>query len=100
MKTTFFIIFLSFILQTHAFSQSNEETVSVNKIEGSLLVPESKKAIPVVLIIAGSGPTDRNGNSIVGVTAQSYKLLAEDLAKNALRQAWRGQKRRSGHEGR
>ena len=30
---------------------------------GSLLLPQSAKPVPVVLIIAGSGPTDRNGNS-------------------------------------
>ena len=29
---------------------------------GSLLLPQSDKPVPVVLIIAGSGPTDRNGN--------------------------------------
>ncbi|MCU0390939.1 MAG: lysophospholipase [Thermoflexibacter sp.] len=84
MKTTFLIIFLGFILQTYAFSQSKEETVSVNKIEGTLLTPEPKKTVPVVLIIAGSGPTDRNGNSIAGVTAQPYKLLAEEFAKNEI----------------
>ena len=30
---------------------------------GTLLIPKSKTAAPVVLIISGSGPTDRNGNS-------------------------------------
>lgn len=34
---------------------------------------------PVVLIIPGSGPTDRNGNNPQGVTANSYALLAQDL---------------------
>jgi uncharacterized protein len=35
---------------------------------------------PVVLIIPGSGPTDRDGNNPLGVTAASYRLLAEALA--------------------
>jgi uncharacterized protein len=35
---------------------------------------------PVVLIIPGSGPTDRDGNNPLGVTAGSYRLLAEALA--------------------
>lgn len=35
---------------------------------------------PVVVVIPGSGPTDRNGESPLGVKAQSYKLLAEALA--------------------
>lgn len=83
----FFVIILSLILGFlvgNVLAQPNpmEEIVKTNKIEGTLLVPDAKKAIPVVLIIAGSGPTDRNGNSVAGVAAQPYKLLAEDLAKN------------------
>jgi pimeloyl-ACP methyl ester carboxylesterase len=35
---------------------------------------------PVVLVIPGSGPTDRDGNSPLGVTAASYRLLADALA--------------------
>ena len=35
---------------------------------------------PVVLIIPGSGPTDRDGNNPLGITAASYRLLAEGLA--------------------
>lgn len=38
------------------------------------------KGSPVVLIIPGSGPTDRNGNNPMGVTAAPYRLLAEALA--------------------
>jgi pimeloyl-ACP methyl ester carboxylesterase len=35
---------------------------------------------PVVLIIPGSGPTDRDGDNPMGVTAAPYRLLAEALA--------------------
>src|SRR6476661_2610464 len=35
---------------------------------------------PVVLMIPGSGPTDRDGNSPLGLAASSYRLLAEVLA--------------------
>jgi alpha-beta hydrolase superfamily lysophospholipase len=35
---------------------------------------------PVVLIVPGSGPTDRDGNSRLGVTAAPYRMLAESLA--------------------
>ncbi len=35
---------------------------------------------PVVLIVPGSGPTDRDGNNPLGVHANSYKHLAEQLA--------------------
>jgi uncharacterized protein len=37
------------------------------------------KGAPVVLIIPGSGPTDRDGNSPLGMTAGSIRLLAEAL---------------------
>lgn len=35
---------------------------------------------PIVLIIPGSGPTDRDGNNPMGVKAAPYRLLAEALA--------------------
>lgn len=35
---------------------------------------------PAALIIAGSGPTDRDGNSRLGINASTYHLLAEGLA--------------------
>ena len=34
---------------------------------------------PIALIIPGSGPTDRDGNSPFGIRAASYRLLAEGL---------------------
>ena len=47
-------------------------------LEGTY-VDAGKKA-PVVLIIPGSGPTDRDGNNPMGMTAAPYRLLAEALA--------------------
>ena len=41
---------------------------------------DAGKGSPVVLIIPGSGPTDRDGNNPMGVTAAPYRLLAEALA--------------------
>jgi uncharacterized protein len=41
---------------------------------------DAGKGTPVVLIIPGSGPTDRDGNNRLGVTAAPYRLLAEALA--------------------
>lgn len=41
---------------------------------------DAGKGASVVLIIPGSGPTDRDGNNPLGVTAASYRLLAEALA--------------------
>ena len=52
-------------------------------LKGSLVRAEDPTA-PVVLIIPGSGPTDRDGNSPLGITAGSYRLLAEGLGANGI----------------
>jgi uncharacterized protein len=55
-------------------------------IQGSLLLPANVPAkCPVVLIIAGSGPTDRDGNNpgIPGAN-NCYKLLAKGFAANGI----------------
>ncbi|MBD8599720.1 MULTISPECIES: alpha/beta hydrolase [unclassified Pseudomonas] len=49
---------------------------------GTLLLPKSTKPVPVVLIIAGSGPTDRDGNNSDGGRNDSMKRLALILAKH------------------
>lgn len=47
-------------------------------LEGTFV--DAGKGAPVVVIIPGSGPTDRDGNNPMGVTAAPYRLLAEALA--------------------
>jgi uncharacterized protein len=55
---------------------------STNKIYGSLTeISGAKQKNVVVLLIAGSGPTDRNGNSIAGVKCNSYAILCDSLLK-------------------
>ncbi len=50
-------------------------------IYGTLTLPENNENnIPVVLIIAGSGPTDRNGNSAIAGNNNNLKMIAEQLA--------------------
>jgi uncharacterized protein len=44
------------------------------------LTMAAENGAPVALIIPGSGPTDRNGDSRLGVKASTYRLLAEELA--------------------
>ena len=88
MKTTLFI-FLSFCsLLSPIFAQTHEENVVLKQnkgvLDGTLLMPNSTKKVPIVLIVAGSGPTDRNGNSSLNVTAKPYQLLAEGLANNGI----------------
>lgn len=55
-------------------------TISTSIIKGTLLTPNNIKKIPLVIFIAGSGPTDRNGNSGM-LKNNSLKFLAEDLAE-------------------
>ncbi|MCW3111448.1 MAG: alpha/beta hydrolase fold protein [Segetibacter sp.] len=50
-------------------------------IVSTLTTPKIFKKIPVTLIIAGSGPTDRNGNNQM-MKNESLKLLSYSLANN------------------
>ncbi len=81
MKKLILIPFLFFVL--NLYSQV-EKTISLKvdsiKIEGTLLLPDTTEKIPVALIIAGSGPTDRNGNNPM-MKNNSLKMLADSLAK-------------------
>ena len=52
-------------------------------LKGTMLAPASGGA-PIMLIIPGSGPTDRDGDNPLGVKAASYKLLAEGLAARGI----------------
>ena len=51
------------------------------ELGGTLVMPRGAAGrVPVVVIIAGSGPTDRNGNSLMGIRPNSYAQLAWQLA--------------------
>ncbi|MBE9606802.1 alpha/beta fold hydrolase [Acetobacteraceae bacterium H6797] len=51
-------------------------------LEGTLLTPWADA--PLVLIIPGSGPTDRDGNNSLGIRAAPYRLLAQGLAARGM----------------
>lgn len=52
---------------------------------GTLERPQTRSRVPVVLIVAGSGPTDRNGNSpMLPGANNSLKLLAKALATRGI----------------
>jgi len=53
--------------------------IAAGQLNGTLVQPVGKAAA-TVLILAGSGPTNRDGNNPLGVKANSYRLLAEGLA--------------------
>lgn len=69
-------------------STRNEQvsiTTPGGTVHGTLLLPPVAGKVPVVLLIAGSGPTDRDGNSplLTGGPA-SLRLLAEALAHSGI----------------
>jgi len=51
-------------------------------LHGTLLAADAPTAVAVIL--PGSGPTDRDGNSPLGVAASTYRLLAEGLAEQGI----------------
>lgn len=52
-----------------------------NEIKGTLDTPDGKNTYPLAIIVAGSGPTDRDGNSPLGVSANTYKMIASCLGQ-------------------
>lgn len=53
-------------------------------LHGTLLLPQSAEPVPVALLIAGSGPTDRDGNNPNGGRNDNLKRLAQVLAKHGI----------------
>ena len=49
-------------------------------LEGTLTMPNTEGVHPLVFIIAGSGPTDRDCNSVLGIKTNTFKMIAEGLA--------------------
>ena len=78
-----FFLFISTSLAAQSLEEDLTLTTDTGNIEGSLLCPKAKKQVPLVLIIAGSGPTDRNGNNAL-MENNSLKMLAEGLAENEI----------------
>jgi len=65
-----------------------EEDIQLNIateiIYGTVTLPEIYNEVPVVLIIAGSGPTDRNSNNAHGLLTDSSKMIAYELAQKGI----------------
>ena len=66
----------------------HEENILLNAgtetIYGTATLPEIHSDVPVVLIIAGSGPTDRDSNNAYGLLTDSSKMIAYELAQNGI----------------
>ena len=78
---------LLFLVFSFAYAQDSlfvSKELSINKyIDGTLLLPKDEKASHLAIIIAGSGPTDRNGNQNF-MKNNSLKKLAEGLTHNGI----------------
>jgi len=56
--------------------------LSAGQLRGTLV--NVRNSDPVVLIVPGSGPTDRDGNGPLGLKTDAYKLLAGALAEEGI----------------
>ena len=87
MKKLLYIVIL--IASSAAFSQNTPlfktENIAINSLlNGTLYAPiKQNNTTNLVILIAGSGPTNRDGNQI-GLTNNSLKLLAESLVNNGI----------------
>ena len=65
--------------------QQLEHTTPWGRLCGTLVLPEGDGPWPGVLLIAGSGPTDRDGNSpLLPARIDNLKRLAEQLAARGI----------------
>ena len=64
----------------------SEREVAIAGPQGLLAgtLHEAAAGAPVVMIIPGSGSTDRDGNNPLGLKAGTYKLLAQELASRGV----------------
>lgn len=80
-----YLFLLSFLVSLNFYAQDVNLVMKTPEgdLEGSLLLPAQKTPVPVVLIISGSGPTDRNGNNSE-MENNSLKMLAKEFQKNGI----------------
>ncbi len=87
MRVRIILILALLFFVGNIYPQSIGDTIQLSVkdgyIEGTLLVADSERKTPVVIIIAGSGPTDRNGNN-PSMINNSLKMLAEGLMENGI----------------
>jgi len=72
------LLFLPLFIAAQSPVIKNEVIISEN-IKGDLYLPEKSNG-NLVVVIAGSGPTNRDGNQ-PGMRTNAYKLLAQSLAE-------------------
>ena len=89
MKQLFLFLVFVISFQFVNAQKNKSEELFINsfdslRLSGTLLIPKKKvDKLPLAIIIAGSGPTDRDGNNMM-MTNNSLKYLAEGLAKSKI----------------
>lgn len=79
---SFFIFLLTALLSFAQTPNIKEISIDPQLIGDLYSTVNSNKNL--VIIIPGSGPTNRNGNSYMGLRSDSYKMLAQALAEKSL----------------
>ncbi|WP_298409868.1 alpha/beta fold hydrolase [Janthinobacterium sp.] len=81
------VVVMMLALPAHAAGSEQEATLAVHGgvLHGTLSLPDGQGKVPVVLLHAGSGPTDRNGNSaMLPGQNNALRMLADALARNGI----------------
>jgi alpha-beta hydrolase superfamily lysophospholipase len=82
------VLISAFLIAAAPASPAQEPvTVSIpaGQLSGTLMLPaDMSRPVPVALIIAGSGPTDRDGNQSAFLKTDAYKKLAQGLAARGI----------------
>lgn len=90
MKKRIYYLILALALVTTGCSSNGirEEDYNLDveggTIYGTLTLPEDGNTFKIVIIHQGSGPTDRDGNSHIGGSNNSLKMVAQNLAENGI----------------
>lgn len=88
-----FLLSIALLLTISLFAQSDaadESPINLKipsgNVSGTLSMPKNVSGkVPVVIIVADSGPTDRNGNNEqTGLNGNMYKMLADGFAKSGI----------------
>ena len=78
---TILFIVLQFVCEAQFIAEEKTFATPTGNLAGTLILPTNGKVFKLVVIHAGSGPTDRNGNIGNVLKANSYRLIAEALSK-------------------
>jgi uncharacterized protein len=78
------IVFLFTFVTTAQAGESIILKTDSGEVYGTVEIPKNVHTVSVVLIISGSGPTDRDGNNPLAGNNNSLKMLSEGLAAKGI----------------